>query len=178
MRWQVGHEGETTGDEVCSRRPPGHLHQRPHSAAIRRRRLPDTVGEQSAEASHAGEADFHTDVRHRVLPGSEKMLGGIEPRLNPILMRRHTEHRFELTYEVKGRDLDGLRDVLDRQGLLADQPEQIAGRAQTLETLLPQEHVFRLPSTPPPAKPAFREAAFRRSRPCAKRPSRSRPTQL
>jgi len=48
-----------------------------------------------------------------MLSHREEVPGEIDARLDPKLMRRHAEHRLELPDEVKGRDLQLARDVLD-----------------------------------------------------------------
>lgn len=67
-----------------------------YAAPIGRRGLTNARREQRTEAAEAREADFHADVRHRVLAGREQMPGEIEPGCLAEVVRRGAEHCLEL----------------------------------------------------------------------------------
>ena len=56
------------------------------------------------------------------------------------LMRRHAEHGFELTDEVKRRDPHLAGELLDRRRRFAHVAQQITRKAQTPESFVSQQH--------------------------------------
>lgn len=57
------------------------------------------------------EADFHTDVGHRMLPHREQMLSGVQACLDTKLVGRDAEDGLELPDEMKRRNLYLAREV-------------------------------------------------------------------
>jgi hypothetical protein len=75
-----------------------------------------------------------------VLARCQQLPGEVEPGRLPELMRRCAEDRLELPDEMKGRDLNVARDLVDRQRLLARFEQQVAGATETTESFVPEEH--------------------------------------
>lgn len=75
-----------------------------YAPPILARCLPEAPREQRAEAAETGESDIHADRGHGSSLRREQSLGTVEPRVNPILVRRDAEQRLELPDEVVGRD--------------------------------------------------------------------------
>ena len=114
---------------------------RTHATLIGRWRLAHSAGEEEAEASEAREADFHADVSNRVLSGCQQLPRELEPGRLAKLMRRRAEDRLELPDEMKGRDLNIARELVDRERPLTRFEQQVAGATEPAESLVPQEHV-------------------------------------
>ena len=73
-------------------------------------------------------------------PNREQAFGPIQARLNPELVRREAEHRLELPDEVKRRDTDLARHVLDRDRRLRHLHQQVSSPAQASERVVSQQH--------------------------------------
>src|SRR5262245_3568617 len=81
-----------------------HQIRRLYALTIPTWRLAEAAREQRAEASQAGESDFHADGSHGPSLRHEELLGMIEAHLNSILVWSEAEQRFELSDEVIGRN--------------------------------------------------------------------------
>ena len=66
----------------------------------------------------------------------QELPSAIEARLNAELMRRHTEDGFELTYEMKRRDVDLASKVHDRRRRFTILLQQVSGAAQAPEPIM------------------------------------------
>ena len=75
-------------------------------------------------------------------PRREQAPRPVQARLNAELVRREPEHRLELPDEVKRRDPDRFRDVLDEQRRVGHFDEQVARPAEAPERVVSQQHVI------------------------------------
>ena len=110
------------------------------TALINRRAFADAAEEQRTEAAEARKPHFHTGIGDRVVPAREKPLRQVNPRGNPVLMRRAAKDRIELVNEVRWRQLCLAREVGDGARLEGGFHQQITCAAQATEPFVSQQH--------------------------------------
>ena len=75
-----------------------------------------------------------------MLAGCQQLPREVEPGRLPELMRRCAEDRLELPDEMKGRDLNVARELVNGERLLARFEQQVTGATEPAEAFVPQEH--------------------------------------
>jgi len=73
-----------------------------------------------------------------MLPCGQQPSCALEPGLDSKLVRRDTEHRFELPNEMKRRDLHLSRHLLDRQRTIVQLLKKVARADEAREDVMPQ----------------------------------------
>ena len=71
--------------------------------------------EEVAETAQAFEADFHTDLGHRMVALREQELGVIQPGPDTKLMGCEAENRFKLADKMERRNMYLPGHLLDRK---------------------------------------------------------------
>ena len=139
-RRQSRHERQACRGHVRGK-GAGHLHERPTATPVCRWWFPHPPREEGAEATQARKPDFHADVGDGIVSRREEVLGGIQARLDPKLVRRHTEDGLELADEMERRDLRLPGELRYGGGGFALFPQEVARQAEASEPFMSQQHV-------------------------------------
>ena len=81
----------------------------------------------------AGKANLQTDLRHRKIGQDEQMLGALDLRQRPVLMRRLAKHGAEEPDEMMRSKTSPPRDLVHRRPCIILRPQEVAGEAQTAQ---------------------------------------------
>src|SRR5262249_12865205 len=103
---------------------------RPMTAAVARRRLPDDLPERPAEGPEAGEADVEADVGDAAVGLPQQEHRALYPPPLQVAVRRLAEHGAEAAAEVRRGDVGYRRDGTKVERLGVGAVHRIAGAEQ------------------------------------------------